>query len=34
MIDGAHTGDDVGVFAAGPGANLIQGTKWSPLEFF
>lgn len=26
MTDAAHTGDDVGVFAKGPGSNLIQGT--------
>lgn len=26
MDDGAHAGDDVGVFAKGPGSNLIQGT--------
>lgn len=26
MTDAAHTGDDVGVFAKGPGSSLIQGT--------
>jgi hypothetical protein len=25
MSDGAHAGEDVGVFATGPGSNLVQG---------